>query len=141
MANKVRAVLDTNVFIAGLINPLGSPGHILKMVRKQLFQLVSSEAINEEIIEVVSRPKFRDKFHLEESLFDIAFVLWEIAELAIDPPHVKLSNDPDDDKFLAAAVGGKADYLVTGDIGDLLHIHEYKGVMIVSPKEFLTAIQ
>src|ERR1700733_393439 len=119
MANKVRAVLDTNVFIAGLINPKGSPGHVLKMARKQSFQLVSSEAINEEILDVISRPKFKDKFHLEASLFDIAFVLWETAELAINPPLIKLSSDPDDDKFLAAAVGGKADYLVTGDIGDL----------------------
>lgn len=50
---------------------------------------------------------------------------------------MKVSKDPDDDKFLAAAAGGLAHYLVTGDIKDLLGLGEYKGTRIVSPDQFL----
>jgi hypothetical protein len=56
-------------------------------------------------------------------------------------PEVKVCSDPEDDKFLATAVGGKADYLVTGDVGDLLHLREYKGVAIVSPREFISRLK
>ncbi len=59
----------------------------------------------------------------------------------IDLPDVRVCSNPDDDKFLATAVGGKADYLVTGEVGDLLHIQEYNGVAIVSPREFVSVLK
>ncbi len=49
---------------------------------------------------------------------------------------VTASRDPDDDKFLEAAIAGKADYLVTGD-KDLRDIGEYEGIKIRYPEEFL----
>src|SRR5690242_4057818 len=137
MAGKIRAVLDANVVVSGLINPFGPPGAILKALQHHRFILVSSQPVNEEILEVLNRPTIRDKFDLGDRIFDMAFILWERAELVVELPAVKVSNDADDDKYLATALAGGADYLVTGDIGDLLHLHEYKGVAIVSPKEFL----
>ena len=53
MAGKPRAVLDTNVFVSGLISPMGKPAAILKALRSRRFTLVSSPPINEEIIEVL----------------------------------------------------------------------------------------
>ncbi len=47
-----------------------------------------------------------------------------------------ICRDPKDDKLLACAVEGNADYIVTGDI-DILDIGSYKGVKIVTPKDFL----
>jgi putative PIN family toxin of toxin-antitoxin system len=67
--------------------------------------------------------------------------LWEKAELVIHLPEVQVCSDPDDDKFLATAIGGKADFLVTGDVGDRLHLREYKGVAIVSPREFISHLR
>ncbi len=52
MAGKPRAVLDTNVFVSGLISPKGPPAAILRALRSKRFILVSSPPINEEIIEV-----------------------------------------------------------------------------------------
>jgi putative PIN family toxin of toxin-antitoxin system len=71
----------------------------------------------------------------------VSFILWEVADLVIDLPDVQVSSDPDDDKFLATAVAGLADYLVTGDVGDLLSLREYKGVKIVSPREFVSSLK
>jgi putative PIN family toxin of toxin-antitoxin system len=141
VAVKPRAVLDTNVFVSGLISPKGPPARILMALRSARFTLVSSPPVNEEIIEVLSRPTIRDRYGLGDRIFDVSFILWEVADLVIDLPHVQVSSDPDDDKFLATAVAGRADYLVTGDVGDLLSLREYKGVKIVSPREFVSSLK
>jgi putative PIN family toxin of toxin-antitoxin system len=141
MADKPRAVLDTNVFVSALISPIGKAAAILKALRSRRFTLVSSPPINEEIIEVLNRPRIRDRYGLGDRIFDVSFILWEVAELVIDLPEVRVCSDPDDDKFLATAIGGRADYLVTGDVGDLLHLGEYKGVPIVSPREFVSRLK
>jgi uncharacterized protein len=141
MAGKPRAVLDTNVFVSGLISPKGAPAAILRALRSKRFILVSSPPINEEIIEVLNRPYIRDRYGLGDRIFDVSFILWELAELVIDLPVMKVCSDPDDDKFLATADAGRADYLVTGDVGDLLQLHKYKDVAIVSPREFASVLE
>ena len=140
MAQKIKAVLDTNVFVSGLINPSGAPGYILKALKESRFTLVTSPAINQEILEVLNRPILRDRYHLTEHFFDIAFLITEIAEVVVDIPMIKASKDPDDNKFLATAFAGKAEYLVTGDIKDLLELREYKSVHIVTPQQFITIL-
>lgn len=141
MAGKPRAVLDTNVVVSGLISPKGPPAAILRALRSKRFILVSSPPINEEIIEVLDRPYIRDRYGLGDRIFDVSYILWELAELVIDLPDVRVSRDPDDDKFLATADAGRADYLVTGDVGHLLNLHNYKGVAIISPREFVSALK
>lgn len=136
MPVKPRAVLDTNVFVSGLINPKGYPGSILKALKAGKFIFVTSPEINEEVIEVIKRPRILRTYGLADHLFDINVILWEMGELVTKSPPIKVSKDPDDDKFLSAAVAGRADYLVTGDIQDLLSLKEYKNVKIVSPAEF-----
>ena len=141
MTAKPRAVLDTNVFVSGLISPKGPPAAILRALRSRRFILISSPPINEEITEVLDRPYIRDRYGLGDRVFDVSFILWELAELVIDLPEVKISSDPDDDKFLATADEGRADYLVTGDMGDLLRLHRYKEVSIISPREFVALLK
>ena len=141
MAGKLRTVLDTNVFVSGLISPLGKPAAILKALRARSFTLLSSPPINEEIMEVLNRPRIRDRYGLGDRIFDVSFILWEVAELVIDLPDVRVCSDADDDKFLATAIGGRANYLVTGDAGDLLPLGEYRGVAIVSPRDFLSRLK
>jgi uncharacterized protein len=141
VAGKPRVVLDTNVFVSALISPQRYPAAILKALRSGLFTLLASPPVNEEIIEVLNRPRIRDRYGLGERIFDVSFILWEVAELVVHLPEVQVCSDPDDDKFLATAVGGKTDFLVTGDVGDLLHLREYKGVAIVSPREFISRLR
>jgi len=132
--------LDTNVFVSGLIRSKGPPAAILKALRSKQFTLVSSPPVNEEILEVLNRPYLRDRYGLGDRIFDVSFILWEVADLVLDLPGVQVCRDPDDDKFLATAVSGRADYLVTGDVGHLLHLHQYESVTILSPKEFLAVL-
>src|SRR5271157_5389316 len=106
MAGKPRAVLATNVFVSALISPIGKPAAILKALRSRRFTLVSSPSINEEIIEVLNRPRIRDRYGLGDRIFDVSFILREVAELVFDLSDVRVCSDPDDDKFLATAIGG-----------------------------------
>jgi predicted nucleic acid-binding protein len=58
-----------------------------------------------------------------------------------DVPGVRVSSDPYDNKFLATADAGRADYVVTGDLGDLLRLRKYKQVTIISPREFVSVLR
>lgn len=140
MPTNLRVVLDTNVIVSGFISPSGPSGQILKALKEKKFTLLTSQPINEEVLEVMNRSHIRDKYGLGEQLFDVAFILWEIAEVVTDLPIVKVSKDPDDNKFLSAVQGGLAHYFVTGDIKDLLHLREHKDTRIVAPSEFLKVL-
>ena len=50
--------------------------------------------------------------------------------------HVRASRDPKDDKFLEAAVNGRANVLVSGD-GDLLDLNPFRGIAIVTPADYV----
>ena len=63
-------------------------------------------------------------------------VLMELSEWVEPLPMAKTSRDPKDDKFLEAAVGGKADVLVSLD-KDLLVLKQIRGISIVYPIAFL----
>ncbi len=49
-------------------------------------------------------------------------------------------RDPKDNPFLALAIDGKADLLISGD-KDLQVLHPYQGIPIISPSEYKFQIQ
>jgi len=49
-------------------------------------------------------------------------------------------RDPKDDKFLALALTGKADFILTGD-DDLLSLHPFRGIDILNPRQYLDGRQ
>ena len=56
--------------------------------------------------------------------------------IAASPLSEPVSIDPDDDKFLACAVAGEVDCIVSGD-SDLLNVQEFRGIPILTPRAFL----
>ena len=52
-------------------------------------------------------------------------------------PEVSASPDPWDNFVLAAVLGGRADYLVTGDKSDLLALRSFGPTRIVTIRQFL----
>jgi len=50
--------------------------------------------------------------------------------------EIRECRDPKDDKFLEAAVNGRAGIVVSGD-GDLLHMHPFRGISILTPSDYL----
>ena len=61
--------------------------------------------------------------------------------VVVEPKNVeKVCRDPFDDYILAAAVLGKAEYLVTAD-KDLLILGKYKSVKVIKPSDFRKMIE
>ena len=134
----IRAVLDANVYISAAVRPEGPPGQIIeRFLRGGAFEIVMSQAIMDEVLRALSYPKVRKYIRpgLDPELwFEDIVVLSEF--VGGDRKIAGTSRDPDDDKYLAAAIEGRAGFLVAGD-SDLLDLKDYEGIRIVSPRVFL----
>ena len=136
----VRAVIDTNVLLSGLLWS-GNPHILIEQVRAGALTLVSSPALLAELAEVAARPKFKSA--LARSNTDPELMLVQVRLLAeiVDPPPLPqpASRDPDDDAVLALAAADRPDLIITGD-KDLLVLGAYAGVPIVSAAEAVARI-
>ena len=136
--NKIRPrlVIDTNVFVSGLISAAGSPAQILKAIQRRKAIHLVSDPIVEEYLRVLDYPQIRKfKKITDEFVADIAAYLVYQTERVELVSSIRLSPDPDDDVFLETAVDGGANWLVTNDKADLLSLRTVEGIPIVSARE------
>lgn len=128
----MRAVVDTNVLVSGLLWH-GAPHELLEQIRAGALALISSPALLAELETVIGRAKF-DAI-LTRSNTSRARALVEVRQLAevIEPPPLPqpVCRDPDDDRVLALAVAAQADLIVSGD-DDLLALGSFHGIPIVT---------
>ena len=125
----MRIVLDTNVVVSAMLNPNGAPGAILRGVLDGRLRLLVDNRIVFEYADVLSRPKFRLDPYDVHAFLD--FIEHE-AEYVTAPPVDAQFADPDDRPFYEVALGGGANYLVTGNT------RHFPGNRIVSnPRHFL----
>ncbi|MGH8633901.1 MAG: putative toxin-antitoxin system toxin component, PIN family [Burkholderiales bacterium] len=134
----LRAVLDANVYVSAAVRPEGPPGRVIeRFLRGAAFEVILSPAVIEEVLRALAYPKVR-KFirgDVEPELwFEDIVVLADLVAGERAPPRV--CEDPDDDKYIAAALEGRAAFIVTGDRG-FLALKEHQNIRIVTPREFL----
>jgi putative PIN family toxin of toxin-antitoxin system len=141
---RSSAVVDTNVFVSAHIRRRGHPDALLNALYQGRFTLIVSEATIAEASDVLGRSRFRTKYGLDPLQVN-DFIQFMTQDSIVVPPDVAApvrSRDPDDNKFLAAALAGNADYLVTGD-NDLLALRGDPGLgalRIVTVAEFLEVL-
>ena len=130
----MRAVLDTNVLISSVIST-GVPHEIVVKGFSSEYQIVVSVATLTEFRDTLL--KYPEKFHMDEE--DVQQEVETIRYFAefVDPNEeiTAVEDDPDDDKFLEAAVAGNVDYIVSGD-RHLLDLDSFQGIEIVEPRAF-----
>ncbi len=133
----MRAVVDTGVLVSGLIRPQGAPGEVLRALRDGRFTPVYSTPTIVEIIDVLGRPFFREKYHIYPGDATTLVNLLRLrGELVIPKISITACRDPKDNKFLEVALAGNAEAIVSGD-ADLLVLHPFEGISILRPAEFL----
>jgi uncharacterized protein len=136
----VRAVIDTNVLLSGLLWR-GPPHALIEHARAGMLTVVSSPALLAELAEVIARVKFQTI--LARSNTNPERMLAELQQLAeiVDPPPLPapVSRDRDDDAVLALAVACQADLIVSGD-ADLLTLGTHAGIPIVDAANALVRI-
>ena len=130
----MRAVLDTNVLISGVI-ATGVPHELLVKGFEREYQIVVSVETLTEFRETLL--KYPERFHMTEREVQQEVELVRYYSEFVDPQEniTAVEADPDDDKFLEAAVAGGVDYLVSGD-GHLLDLDSFRGIDIVEPRTF-----
>lgn len=133
-----RVVIDTNVFISGLISMTSPPGRAIDHAA-QFGRLVVTPHTLEELITTVWRPKF-DPFLSRARRQRALDRLVPLMEIVAVVSIVRACRDPKDDMFLEAAVNGRADVLVTGD-KDLLALNPFAGIAIVTPADYLASVE
>ena len=140
----LRAVVDTNLFVSGLILKRGIPFALLEAWRAGDFVLISSDALRRELAQVLERPRLRERYRLsDQDVSDTVFALETMAERAPHGGKVPIPvRDPKDQMVLEAAFAGHARYLVTGD-DDLLTLHGDRRLgrlQIVTARAFLEVL-
>jgi len=101
----------------------------------------------EEIVEVLGRPRIKDKYGIQEDdIEELVFLIEERSLPVSVSGSIKLCRDKDDDLIIETAIVGKAKYLVTRDDDikfdpALASIVSEYGVVITTVSGFLSAIQ
>ncbi len=133
----MRVVVDTGVLISALIYARGPVGKVLELIREGEITPLYNEVTLLELVDVLQRPRFRKKIKIHQD--EISFLLRLLrlrGEAVFDAPEIHVCRDPKDDVFIGIALKGQAEVVISGD-RDLLDITEYKGIHILSPREFL----
>jgi len=127
----MRIVVDLNTLVSGLIWQ-GTPRRLLELARAGRFELLTSAILLTELDDVLHRSKLASPLHRAQLSADA--LVADIARIAtlvtpVDLP-APICRDPDDNDVLAAALGGHADAIVSGD-RDLLVLERFGEIPII----------
>ena len=125
----MKAVLDTNAVVSGILQPVSKPGIVLDMALSGEFDLVASEYLLAEYSAVLRRPKFSFESSLCAALVDALRMRSNIASASAQGKFA--SPDPKDQPVLDLAVTADA-VLVSGNAR---HFSSYP--KLASPAGFL----
>ncbi|MEK7441941.1 MAG: putative toxin-antitoxin system toxin component, PIN family [Chloroflexota bacterium] len=132
-----QAVIDTNVLIRALINPLGAVTPVVVRLREGKYLLIYSEWLLNELKEKIVEPRIKVKYKLtDRAINDLLELIKRVGQKVNPTRTVDVCRDADDNHVIEAAIEGKADYIVTYD-NDLLDLKSFETVRMITPREFL----
>lgn len=139
-ARPIRAVLDTNVVLSGLIFSSGDSVHLRLAWQAGACTPLASTATAQQLMRVLTYPKFHLDAPAQEELLADYLPYVETVRIPNPPPAVPKCRDPFDAPFLHLAVAGKAQILVTGD-HDLLALSGTVTFKILTLNAFLQTLR
>ena len=131
----MRVILDTNIIVSALLQPLGPPAQVFLLALGHSVQLCVSGSIYAEYEEVIRRPRFKRS---EETILSTLKAIQETAHWVRHSASVRACSDPDDDIFIECAQACVADYIVTGNVKDFPS--EWLSTQVVTPRHFLEIV-
>lgn len=132
MISSIRplVVLDTNVFISGLLWG-GNPKKVIEQWLEEEYTFAISPYLAHEILTTYMR--FENS---PENIEKLTLYLTTKTRRVLPKRKVTVCRDPKDNQILDLCLASGADYLITGD-KDLLTLKHYKQTIIVTPAQFL----
>jgi putative PIN family toxin of toxin-antitoxin system len=138
----LRAVLDTNIMVSVAFSREGLARELRDMIADEAFTLVTSKEIIKELYRVLLYPHIVKRFKPSKSDINefIAMIL-DRADITKGLYQVKkIEDDLTDNMFLACAIEGTADYIVSRD-PHLRNLKHYRRVQIVGAKTFVDKVR
>jgi putative PIN family toxin of toxin-antitoxin system len=140
---KRRVVLDTSVLVAGLRSRLGAGNAILRLIATKKLVILATPPLFLEYEDVLKRAEQRLAHSLTVDQIDE--LLAELAAL-VEPVDVRFlwrpqTRDPADEMVLEAAINGRADLVITYNVGDFAEPCKNFGIEVVRPGELLKRIR
>lgn len=137
-----RVVLDTNVLISAALSTSTAPARVVQYVIAHARIVFSTDTFAE-----LETRLWRPKFDRYLTIDDRRLILHDLSAIAdwVSPQQLatvgspRHSRDPDDDKFIWAALAGDARLLISGD-RDLLDLRAIDALSIRSPAQVLDAL-
>jgi putative PIN family toxin of toxin-antitoxin system len=128
----MRVVLDTNIIVSALLNPIGPPAQIFVLVMSGSIRMCVTGSIFAEYEEVLRRPKLSR----EPDIVTATLSAIRERSLWVKPTEsVHACSDKDDDIFLECAEAAQAGYVVTGNIKHFPSL--WRNTRILSARHFL----
>lgn len=135
----LKVVLDTNVLVSAYLVPGGKPARILSLARQGKLTICLSPPILSEVKQTLLRPKLQ-KIH-KATAKEIERFLKALTSVVVMTAGTEeidaVKDDPDDNKILACALEGEANFIVSGD-HHLTDMKVFQNIPIVNPDAFLT---
>lgn len=133
MGTVTKVVIDTNVFISAF-GWDGKPEAVLRLMEQRTIVNCITSDIYAELQRVVAYPKLKFSPSLQVNILEFIFA-WSSFVQPKETVAV-ISDDPDDDKFLACAIAAEAAAIISGD-PHLLALGSYRTIPIMTPAQFL----
>ena len=113
----MRVVVDTNIWLSGLLLPDSVPGRIVRAASTAEVALVLSEPLLRELRLALNYPRIRSRLPLSDAELERYLAeLQYIAEIVdIGGTAARVPRDRRDDMVLATLLVSGADHLLTGD--------------------------
>jgi putative PIN family toxin of toxin-antitoxin system len=137
----INIVLDANIYASSLIKPDGTTGNLLKaLFQDGRYNIIASNPILSELERVLWYPKIRDRISLSDQEIDAWFGSLSLVVEIVNSNYLELPvivvDDPDDDKYIIAAMMSQSQYIITGD-NHLLKLNPYQEITILKPRMFI----
>jgi len=131
----MRIVIDTNVIVSAMLQPMGPPSAIFLMALAGKVQLCLTEPLLAEYKDVLHRPRLKQNSDVVRQALSAIRKAGDV----VKPIHgIRACSDPDDNMFLECAEAAEADYLITGN---KRHFPDFwKKTKILTAREFVTVL-
>lgn len=137
----IKVVIDANVFVSAVLKPGSKPDKIIAKTKAGKLKLLVSPDILLEVKTTLLYPRLKKLHRLTGKEVD-EFLRALVMQADITPGELiveAIKDDPSDNIYLACAVEGKADFIISGD-RHLKDLKTFGGIRIVDPATFLEII-
>lgn len=136
----LQVVVDTNLIVSAFLWG-GTPGKLISALLARGIPMLTTPAMIGELDATLRKPKFDSRFQAKGITIDELMDGYRQMTQLVIPAEIPDDSvrDPKDRIILAAAVGGSASHLISGD-KDLTTLQQYHEVIILSASQFLAIL-